>query len=449
MTLVPPAPRPPRRPGRLRFVLSYRRDLLRFFHEDCYRQPAIRDQVFGRRLLLVNDAAGVARVLGEHAGNYVKPVVTVRTIRPFTGDGLLLAEGAEWQRQRRGLAHVFTPAAMRALLPAFNAAAERLVAQLDTAPVLRSAMFEEVAFDAVLRALFSDLDDAARARLRAVAASYLSNGRGPGRPTLIDLLAHEPDDYPWSQGARRDFQQQWFAEVDAVITRRLITGRRADDLLGALLAARDAETGARLPAWEVRSQAATFLAAGFETTARLMFWTTYLLALDPQEQERVRAEAATGPDRAASSDDLSRWPRLRSVLQESLRLYPTFPVFVRRALADDEVAGEAVRAGDQVFVSPWTIGRHRDFWEAPDQFRPDRFDGRPNAWASDEHFIPFSRGPRVCIGAMFALTEASVVLRALLRRFRIAPPPGRRVMPVALLSIQPSRAVAFPLTRVG
>ena len=448
MTPVPPAPRPPRRPSRLRFVLNYRRDLLRFFHEECYRAPVIRDHVFGRRLLLVNDAAGVARVLGEHAENYVKPVVTVRTIRPFTGDGLLLAEGAQWRRQRRGLAHAFTPAAMRALLPAFNAAAERLVAQLDVEPVLRSAMFEEVAFDAVLRALFSDLDDAARARFRAVAGRYLSNGRGPGRPTLIDLLAHEPDDYAWSQGARRAFQQRWFAEVDAIIARRMGTGREADDLLGSLLAARDAETGAPLSAWEVRSQAATFLAAGFETTARLMFWTTYLLALDPGEQERVRMEAATGPDRAASPDDLARWPRLRAVLQESLRLYPTFPVFVRRALADDAVAGEKVRAGDQVFVSPWTIGRHRYFWEAPDEFRPDRFDGRPNAWASDEHFIPFSRGPRVCIGAVFALTEASVVLRALLQRFRIAAPAGRPVMPVALLSIQPSRAVAFPLTRV-
>ena len=443
--LVPPAPRMPAKPGRLRFLLGGRRDLLRFFHDAFYEQPVVRDTVFGRRLLLVNDAAGIARVLGEHADHYVKPVVTLRTIRPFTGDGVLLAEGDVWRRQRRGLAHAFTPAAMAALMPAFHDAAERLVAQLDAKPELGSAMFEEVAFDAVLRALFSDLDDAARARFRSVAGGYLSNGRGPGRPGLLDLLAHEPDDFAWSEGARRRFQQRWFSEVDGVIERRGTAER--PDLLGALLATRDPATGEPLDRWEVRSQAATFLAAGFETTARLMFWTSLLLALDPAEQERVRGEVRDGVDLPAAFEDLNRWPRLRAVLQESLRLYPTFPVFVRRALGADEVAGEAVRAGDQVFVAPWTVHRHRRFWERPDAFDPDRFAGQPNAWAAREHFIPFSRGPRVCIGAVFALSEASVVLASVLRRFRIGPP-ARPVMPVALLSIQPDRPVRFPLTRV-
>jgi len=215
------------------------------------------------------------------------------------------------------------------------------------------------------------------------------------------------------------------------------------DLLDGLLAARDADTGLPLPDHEVLAQVATFVAAGFETTARLLFWTAYLLALDAEEQERVRAEL-DGGDPVDDADPVRR-PRLRAVLQETLRLYPTAPIITRRALKDDVVAGERVRAGDRVAISPWLVHRHEQLWADPAAFRPERFVEKPNAYLTDDAFLPFSKGPRVCIGAGFALAEAAVVLGALLRRYRVMPDDGPLAMPVAVVSIRPDRPHALRL----
>src|SRR5262249_8254773 len=144
------------------------------------------------------------------------------------------------------------------------------------------------------------------------------------------------------------------------------------DLLDLLLAVRDAETGEALSASEVRDQCATMIFGGFETTARMLFWASYLLTLDLAEQERLRAEVAAPPrDRVSSLDDLANCPRLRMTLLEALRLYPPVPHLVREAVADDEITGEPVKAHSQIWISPWILHRHRKFWSQPTGFVPD------------------------------------------------------------------------------
>ncbi len=439
--LVPPAPVPPRKPSTWRFIRSLRTDVLGTFTEDNYERLTIRGDFFGRVFLLVNDPVGIRRVLVDNAFNYVKPASTARVIGPFTGEGLLLTEGDEWRGQRRRVAHAFTPGHVRALVPAFAHAADDLVRTLEGGAPLNPEAFEAVALDAVLRALFSDVATDRRSRLQRLTRRYLTDRRGPGRLGLHDLLAGRPGDFAFLLRGRRRFQADWFAEMDAVVAQRQRSPSGTADLLDGLLGARDADTGQPLAAQEIRSQVATFIAAGFETTARLLFWAAYLLALDPAEQDRVRE--ALGP--ATSDEDGSRVPAMRCLLQETLRLYPTAPIITRLALADDEVAGERVRAGDRVTISPWLVHRHRRFWDDPNAFKPERFAEKPNAYLTDDAFLPFSKGPRVCIGAGFALTEASVVLAALLRRYRLLPADGPPVMPVAVVSIRPNRPYAFRL----
>ena len=437
--LIPPAPVPPRRPSTWRFLRSLRTDILGTFAEESYERLTIRGTFLGRPFLLVNDPAGMRRVLVENAFNYLKPPSTIRVVGPFTGDGLLQAEGEAWRGQRRRVAHAFAPAHVDALVPSFAAAGERLVRRLEHGTPLDSAAFQAVALDAVLRALFSDAAPDRRVRLQDLVRRYLVDGHGPGRLGMHDLLARRPDEFGWLLRGRRRFQRDWFAEVDAVVAERRAAPAKTGDLLDGLLAARDADTGDSLDAQEIRSQVATFIVAGFETTARLLFWAVYLLALDPAEQARVHAELAPG------SADASRSPRLRRVLQEALRLYPAVPIITRLAVADDMVAGERVRAGERVTISPWLVHRHRRLWEDPGAYRPERFEGRPNAHLTDDAFIPFSKGPRVCIGASFAMTEAAVVLAALLRRYRVLPAEGPPALPVAVVSIRPDRPCAFGL----
>jgi hypothetical protein len=141
------------------------------------------------------------------------------------------------------------------------------------------------------------------------------------------------------------------------------------DLLDLLIAVRDPETGEPLAADEVRDQCAGMIFGGYETTARLLFWASYLLTLDHGEQARLRDEvAAFPPERVATLDDLGRWPRQRLVLLEALRLYPPVPILVREPIEDDVIMGEPVRRGVQVYIAPWVLHRHRNALAASDGF---------------------------------------------------------------------------------
>jgi len=215
-----------------------------------------------------------------------------------------------------------------------------------------------------------------------------------------------------------------------------------------LIAVRDPATGAPIAADEVRDQCATMIFAGYETTARLLFWASYLLTLDHGEQARLRAEvAAFPPERVKTLDDLGHWPRLRLVLLEALRLYPAVPVLVREPMDDDVIMGEPVRRGIQVYVAPWVLHRHRKHWQHPTAFMPDRFAGQSSPWTSGGAYMPFGAGPRICIGAVFALCEAQIMLATLLHRYTLLIEDGRPVMPVGRLTIQPSHAPMFKLER--
>jgi cytochrome P450 len=274
---------------------------------------------------------------------------------------------------------------------------------------------------------------------------------GPGRPNLFDAFAPTPESFGFALRSRRRFQKAWSATIDAIVSpRRERSGTTASaDLLDLLLAARDPETGQALSQVEVRDQCSTMIVAGYETTARLLFWATYLLTLDLTEQDRLRAELASfPPERVNNLDDLLNWPRLRQVLFETLRLYPPAAYISREATAQDMVAGEPVRVGTQVWISPWVLHRHRKYWERPTAFTPDRFTGKLSPWTGGGAFLPFGAGPRICIGATFAMAEAHIMLAMLVSRFRITLDAARPVLPVARITTAPSYEPLFRLERI-
>jgi cytochrome P450 len=274
---------------------------------------------------------------------------------------------------------------------------------------------------------------------------------GPGRPQIFDAFARSETSFAFALGRRRAFQKRWFSVVDALVTARRSAPRDTghQDLLDLLIAVRDPETGEAISADEVRDQCATMIFAGYETTARLLFWASYLLTLDHGEQARLRAEvAAFPPERVATLDDLGHWPRLRLVLLEALRLYPPVPIMVREPIEDDVIMGQPVRRGVQVYVVPWVLHRHRRHWQHPTAFIPDRFAGLSLPWTSGGAYLPFGAGPRICIGAVFALAEAQIMLATILQRYTLAIESKRPVMPVGRLTIQPSHAPMFKLDKV-
>jgi cytochrome P450 len=445
--LIPPAPKVHPRPlggsafGELRVAWEMGRSLVGAYAEEDFDNLVTPYQFMGQPGLVVSDPAAARQILTS--SNYIRPVKASRPLKPLVGEGLLLSEGETWKRQRKSLAPVFTPAATGGLLPHFVAAGNGLVKALanqDHANL--SQVFHRAALDAVLRALFSRRADAEGAVLADLARRYME---GPAQLKLLDFVSKGAEDLTFLDVDRRRIGARWLAAVDALIEeRRTHPHPEVRDLLDRLLAARD-EEGQPLPDREIRDQCSSMLAAGFETTSRLLFWAAYLLALDPATQDRVRAEVMTFPaDHVTSLDDLKNWPLLRSVLFETLRLYPAAPLIARAAIAPDEVLGCAVVPGCMITISPWLIHRHRKLWDAPTAFRPERFLDQAHPWGI-EAFLPFGAGPRVCIGAGFALAEAQIILASLLARFRIGMAGERPVLPKASITLGPDHEPDFTL----
>jgi cytochrome P450 len=245
---------------------------------------------------------------------------------------------------------------------------------------------------------------------------------------------------PGRAAAARDLAGMQGA-MDAAIARRRQTGPGAvPDLMDLLLGARDPETGREMSDAELRENLLTFIVAGHETTALTLAWALYLCAFDGAVQDRAREEAqAVLGDRAAGAADVARLGYVRQVVEEALRLYPPGGFLSRTAQAEDRLSAAVIRPGDTVMIPVYGLHRHRKLWEEPDAFRPDRWEARDGI--DRYQFLPFGDGPRICIGARFAMQEAVVILATLLARFRFTAVPGRRPDPVMILTLRPEGGV--------
>jgi len=187
------------------------------------------------------------------------------------------------------------------------------------------------------------------------------------------------------------------------------------------------------------------ITAGHETTGVSLFWSLWLVAAAPAVQEQLAAECERldlGPDNAG--EILPRLVYTRAVVQEALRLYPPAFTIVRLANYGDDAGGIKVPAGAIVFIAPWALHRHRRLWSQPEVFDPARF--LPGAPVPDRFaYLPFGIGPRVCIGAQFALTGATLVVATMIKAFRIERADDEPVMPVGIVTTQPGHSPLFQL----
>jgi cytochrome P450 len=420
----------------LKLVQAMRRSMLSIWGPRAYEVPIVGGRLYGRERILVNDPAAVRRVMIENAAAYEKPAPTRRLTRPIIGEGVFLSEGQEWRRQRRVLSPAFTPHYVERLTPHFRAAAEGLLESLQNRRRTQLVRpLQEAGLDAAARSMFSMPIGGQGARIADLVRVY---GNGPGRPNVFDMLAQKEGDFAWFTPGRRAFRRRWLKEVDEIVAARRSSPPAEADMLDLLLAAKDPETGKSLSNAEIRDQSATMLAAGFETTAGAMFWTLYLLSRDLKEQDAIRAEVLADPPDRSLADVPKRWPRLRRAILEALRLYPSAPLLFRLALEPDRLLHYDVPKGAIIIISPWIIHRHRSHWEQPDAFIPSRFEGREREYLTGGAYLPFGEGPRICIGAAFALTEASIVLASVLQRLRITLDDERELVPMSLITTMPS-----------
>lgn len=226
-----------------------------------------------------------------------------------------------------------------------------------------------------------------------------------------------------------------------VVDRRRTPGDRAD-LLSILLQAQDADDRSRMTDRQVRDEVMTLFLAGHETTAVALSWTWYLLAQHPEVDARLAEEfhVVLG-GRAPTVADLPALRYTEMVVKESLRLYPPAYGVARQAVKPTEVAGQAMRAGAFIIMPTWVVHRDARWFDKPEEFCPERWDGGGARGAHRFAYFPFGGGPRQCIGNTFAMMEAILVLATIAQSFRVALVPGQTVIPAPYITLRPEPGI--------
>lgn len=408
------APLPPALSG-LSFALSLKElasDPTLFLRNTVKTHGPIVRLPMGRGLTLVADPGAYRHILIDQSKNYVRGHA-VDSVRPFLGNGLPLSDGALWLRQRRIMQPAFSRARIAGLVPLITRIAER-----------HAATFEDKkTFDAhhAMMLLTRDI----------IVETMFSESLGRDVTTVDEALA-EIERYT----SFRNFLPAWFplwvptpgnvrfrravrALDDALF--RVISSRRkrqgeGDDLLGALLCAKDPETGATMPDRQLRDEVVNIFYAGHETTANLLTWTTYLLTKHPDAAAGIREEVGRVlGSRAPAQEDLAELKYTSAVLREALRLYSPAWIFARVPVEDDVINGYFIPKGSVLLLTPCVTHRLPEYWPNPDQFDPGRFLSEPSLGIGNKSlsWLPFGAGPHVCIGNHLALSEALVVLSVL------------------------------------
>lgn len=426
--------------GIFKSLSAARENILGIIPEVATRLPIVSGKT-GTPWHMVMDPDTIRSLLLDRVEDYPKSVVTKNLLKPAIGESLFIAEGAHWRWQRRAAAPVFSHRNVMNLSPIMTAAAERSAERIAGAGKRAVNMLDEMVaatFDVISDVTFSGDDSFDRNAVHAAIDQYISDA---GKLSILDVLG-APDwvPRPGRMVAGQAMQDMKDAADKAVEARAARGTDSVPDLLDLLLEGADPKTGRQMTTSEVRDNLLTFIVAGHETTALTLAWSLYLVAFDQDVQDRARAEAQSVlKGRAATGADLEHLPYIRQIIDEALRLYPPAGMVSRTAQRDDTLCGTAIKAGDTVMIPIYALGRHHALWEDPDSFRPERFADRKaiNRYA----YLPFGDGPRICIGASFALQEAVIILATLLGRFRLTPVQGRDPKPVMILTLRPEGGV--------
>jgi cytochrome P450 len=426
--------------GILASARAGQRNVLELIPEIATRQPMLSGRT-GKRWHMVMDPEALRRVLRDRVEDYPKSTVTKLILEQAIGDSMFVAEGAEWLWQRRTAAPVFSHRNVAALAPVMTAAAERSSARIAASHGRAADMFTEMVtatFEVISDVTFSGGDGFDRSAVQRAIEDYISHA---AKVSVLDLLG-VPGWVPrpgrlMAGAAMREMKR---IADDAIESRRKDGRCAVPDLLDLLLEGEDPKTGQKMSTSELRDNLLTFIVAGHETTALTLSWALYLCAFNQDVQTAARAEAqAVLGDNSATQADIVNLPLVRQIIDETLRLYPPAAFLSRTAQVADELCGREIKAGDTVVLPIYALHRHHMLWDNPDQFNPARF-ADPKA-IERFSYLPFGDGPRVCIGANFALQEAVIILATVLARHRFSIVEGKEPKPVMILTLRPEGGV--------
>jgi cytochrome P450 len=366
-------------------------DLLAWLGTQISRHGDIFEaRIYGTPAYVVNRPADVERVLLKNWTNYPKGQA-IKRIGLLLGNGLMVSKGELWRRQRRMIQPAFSRGILNDFIPLIVEENTRLVDRWilaanagDRVNVTRDV--SQLSLDIVLKGVFG-----------------------------VDYAAVAPRFQLITEEAARNFEfaTAFAALGDAILevaTRRRQESSEYPDFLGLFMRARDRDSGAPMSDAQLVKEIKTLVIAGHETTASTLNWTWYLVSQHPAAEGRMLAEISERlPDiPSLNADALPAFSYVRNVIDEALRMYPAGWLLTRRAIAEDQLGEYTVPAGTEIYIAPYFIQRSPRLWEAPETFNPDRFQDAEESARRSLSFLPFSIGPRNCIGEYLARLEMQI-----------------------------------------
>jgi len=404
------------------------------------------------RVYYVNHPDYIEEVLVNQARKFIKGRI-LRANKGVFGNGLLTSEGDFWLRQRR----LAQPAFHRARIAAYAETMVRFTERmLEGWPATAGrpaqagwrdgrtfdvhAEMMRLTMQIVAKTLFdADVDADAQEVGRALEAIMEHNSD-------FRRLILTPSWLPTLRNVRAALATRRLNKIIyRIIGQRRAAGRDAGDLLSMLLDAQD-EDGSRMTDRQLRDEVITLFLAGHETTALALSWTWWLLAQHPQVEAKLHAELeAVLGGRTPALEDLPKLRYLDHVITESMRLYPPAWGMARLAIEDAEIGGYTIRKGCGVSLSQWVVHRDPRWYESPEEFRPERWEGDLLKRLPRFAYFPFGGGPRQCIGNSFAIMEAALILATIAQKFRLRLVAGQTVAPLASITLRPRHGIRVTL----
>ena len=385
------------------------------------------------------------QVLVERYTHYQKKSKSYMVLRILMGNGLVTSEGEFWRGQRKLVQPAFHRRRLEAVFAMMVDRVSDVVARLVPAARLGEAVdfapvLSQLTLDIISRAMFSsDVEDAAADVSRHIAVLNESALHMLRHPWLFLLPRRIP--LPFTRkpvGALRSME----ATVQSIIESRRRKPEAHDDLLSMLLSACDEGTGRGMTDEQLRDEVMTIFVAGHETTANAMAWLLYLVAQNPEVEERLRAEIDEHwSGGGLTVEKIGAFAYTRQVIEESLRIYPTIWSIGRCCTEKDELGGYEIPVGMNLVVPIFHFHWSERFWPEPQTFDPSRFAPERRPAPEAMTYFPFGAGPRSCIGNQFALQELMIMTVLFHRHFRFRVAPGFVVEPDPLITLRPKHGM--------
>ncbi len=420
-------------------------DLLSIWDERSFTARFMHRKILKQNVFIANSPETIRYVFVENKDNYERKSPQMRrALEPLLGDGLFISDGETWSSRRKIQTPLFDSTHIKmftdTMISTIAETADdwqsrnegRDASEIDIHPEMGKLTAEIIA-----RTLFGEkLGSENSSAVVEAFAEYQSVVKQTNLSNFLGL----PDWLPnlnGKMGKGRRAAKTIHDAVDNIIA-KAEEGDHEGTLVAEFLKANKGESGVDLMTkQQIRNELIVLFMAGHETTANVLAWTWYLISQTPEVEAKLHAELdEVLAGRTPEMSDVENLKYTRAILDETMRLYPPVPILSREAMAEDTIRDRKIPAGSIMLIVPWLIHRHKKYWDKPDHFIPERF--MPDAPKPIKFsYIPFSAGPRVCLGKNFGIVESVLTIAMLAQRFRLSMPMGTKVEHECRLTLRP------------